>query len=231
MPKAAYKILLAEDDLSLGELLKNYLEMNGFEVDWFKNGIEAFKGFSKNKYDLCLLDVMMPEMNGFELAGEINQINSSVPFLFLTAKSLREDMLAGYKCGADDYILKPFDSELLIFKINAILKRSSGLVTKENNSEHHIGKYTLLTNLRLLKGPKGEQQLSPKETELLGLLCQYKNSVLPRDLALKNIWGNDDYFNGRSMDVYITKIRKYLKEDPSIEIINLHGKGYRFNSL
>jgi two-component system OmpR family response regulator len=228
MPKPEAKILLAEDDLSLGELLKNYLEMNSFEVDWYKNGIEAFKGFSKNKYNICLLDVMMPEMNGFELANEIKQINNHVPFLFLTAKSLREDVLTGYKCGADDYILKPFDSELLIFKLHAILKRASNLPQQEISEEFKIGKYILYTNIRSLKGPKGEHQLSPKETELLRLLCQYKNSVLPRELALKNIWGNDDYFNGRSMDVYITKIRKYLKEDPSIEIINLHGKGYRF---
>lgn len=231
MPKPEAKILLAEDDLSLGELLKNYLEMNSFEVDWYKNGIEAFKGFSKNTYHICLLDVMMPEMNGFELANEIKQINVNVPFLFLTAKSLREDILAGYKCGADDYILKPFDSELLIFKINAILKRTSHLPQPASTEEFKIGNYTLHANLRLLKGPKGEQQLSPKETELLQLLCQYKNSVLPRDLALKNIWGSTDYFNGRSMDVYITKIRKYLKDDRSIEIINLHGKGYRFNAL
>ncbi len=228
MVKFEAKILLAEDDLSLGELLKNYLEMNSFEVDWYKNGIEAFKGFSKNKYNICLLDVMMPEMNGFELANEIKQINNAVPFLFLTAKSLREDVLTGYKCGADDYILKPFDSELLIFKINAILKRAANAPQQEISEEFKIGKYTLFTNLRSLKGPKGEHQLSPKETELLRLLCQYKNSVLPKELALKNIWGNNDYFNGRSMDVYITKIRKYLKDDASIEIINLHGKGYRF---
>lgn len=230
MQKPETKILLAEDDLSLGELLKNYLEMNHFEVDWYKNGIEAFKGFSKQNYHICLLDVMMPEMNGFELANEITQINNTVPFLFLTAKSLREDVLMGYKCGADDYILKPFDSELLIFKINAILKRSAHAPQLNNSEEFKIGLYTFQAALRLLKGPKGEQQLSPKENDLLRLLCQYKNSVLPRELALKNIWGNDDYFNGRSMDVYITKIRKYLKDDPSIEIINLHGKGYRFNA-
>jgi len=229
MQKPKLKILLAEDDLSLGELLKNYLEMNDFEVAWYKNGIEAYKGFSKNTYDICLLDVMMPEMNGFELANEIKQINSAVPFLFLTAKSLREDVFAGYKCGADDYITKPFDSELLILKINVILKRSI-LPSNENATEFKLGKYSLSTATRLLKGPTGEQQLSPKETELLRLLCQYKNGVLPRELALKNIWGSDDYFNGRSMDVYITKIRKYLKEDSSIEIINLHGKGYRFNA-
>lgn len=225
------KILLAEDDLSLGELLKNYLEMNGFVVDWFRNGIEAFKGFSNHTYHLCLLDVMMPEMNGFELANEIKQINSDIPFLFLTAKSLREDILAGYKCGADDYILKPFDSELLIYKINAVLRRNSHLSSAGNPQTHQIGRYTHDVRRRLLKGPGGERQLSPKENELLSLLCQYRNAVLPRELALKKIWGSNDYFNGRSMDVYITRIRKYLKEDPSVEIINLHGTGYRFNAI
>ncbi|MGZ3864713.1 MAG: response regulator transcription factor [Bacteroidia bacterium] len=231
MAETKRRILLAEDDLSLGELLKNYLEMNDFEVSWYKNGIEAFRGFGRHNFDICLLDVMMPEMNGFELAGQIKQLNPQTPFLFLTAKTLREDILAGYKCGADDYILKPFDSELLIFKINAVLKRGGASVQKENaESEFSIGKYLLNTNLRSLKGPGGEQQLSPKETELLKLLCQYKNSVLPRDLALKNIWNNDDYFSGRSMDVYIAKLRKHLKDDPSVEIINIHGKGYRFNT-
>lgn len=231
MPEAKCKILLAEDDLSLGELLKNYLEMNDFDVRWYKNGIEAFKGFNNNSFDICLLDVMMPEMNGFELANEIKQVNDKTPFLFITAKTLRDDILTGYKCGADDYIIKPFDSELLIYKINAILKRSGNTPHGQNNTaEFVIGKYTLNTNLRSLKGPGGEQQLSPKETELLKLLCQYKNNVLPRDLALKTIWNNDDYFSGRSMDVYIAKLRKHLKEDVSLEIINVHGKGYRFNT-
>jgi two-component system OmpR family response regulator len=231
MAEARRKILLAEDDLSLGELLKNYLEMNDFDVSWYKNGIEAFKGFNKNSFDICLLDVMMPEMNGFELANEIKQLNVQTPFLFITAKTLREDILTGYKCGADDYIIKPFDSELLIYKINAILKRSGTSPQKTSGeTEFSIGKYHLNTNLRSLKGPDGEQQLSPKETELLKLLCQYKNNVLPRDLALKNIWNNDDYFSGRSMDVYIAKLRKHLKEDSSLEIINIHGKGYRFNT-
>lgn len=229
MQKGETRILLAEDDPALGELLKSYLEMHNFSVDWCRDGIEAYKAFSGNSYHLCLLDVMMPEMGGFELAGEIKQINPRIPFLFLTARSLREDILAGYKCGADDYILKPFDSEVLIFKINAILKRASHSAADENTRAFAIGSFTLDANLRLLKGPKGEQQLSPKETELLSLLCQYRNNVLPRELALKKIWGSDDYFSGRSMDVYITKIRKYLKDDSSLEIINLHGKGYRFN--
>ena len=198
MSDARRKILLAEDDISLGELLKNYLEMHDFDVTWYKNGIEAFKGFNKNMFDICLLDVMMPEMDGFALAGEIKQLNATVPLLFLTAKSLREDILTGYKCGADDYIIKPFDSELLIYKINAVLKRAGNSNhEQENPNEFIIGKYTLNTNLRSLLGPNGEQQLSPKETELLKLLCLYKNNVLPRDLALKNIWNSDDYFSGR----------------------------------
>jgi two-component system OmpR family response regulator len=231
MNKVKHKILLAEDDESFGELLKNYLELNDFEVDWCRNGIEAFKRFHKKAFDICLLDVMMPDMNGFELAKEIKQNKADMPLLFLSAKSLREDLLIGYQCGADDYITKPFDSELLIYKIQAILKRTQlTQVSNENKTMFTLGKYKLDINIRLLYGPVSEQKLSPKETELLHLLCLYIDSVLPRELALKNIWGNDDYFSGRSMDVYITKIRKYLKEDPSLEIINIHGKGYRFNT-
>ncbi|HWY37973.1 MAG TPA: response regulator transcription factor [Bacteroidia bacterium] len=230
MAEEKRKILLAEDDLSIGELLKNYLEMNDFSVSWYKDGIEAFKGFNKSSFDICLLDVMMPGLNGFELATEIKQLSPQTPLLFITAKTLREDILAGYKCGADDYIVKPFDAELLIYKINAVLKRNGGADPKQETTvEFVLGRYRFNAHLRSLKGPGGERQLSPKETELLKLLCQYKNNVLPRDLALKNIWGNDDYFNGRSMDVYIAKIRKHLKDDPSLEIINIHGKGYRFN--
>ncbi len=225
------KMLLAEDDGGFGELLKNYLELNDFEVSWYTNGIEAFKGFHRYHFDICLLDIMMPEMSGLELATEIKQIKPGMPLLFLTAKSLREDMLTGYKCGADDYIVKPFDSELLIFKINAVLKRTNGFGTGFSNvTEFAFGKYRLNTNLQLLTNPKGKRQLSPRENDLLKLLCQYKNNLLPRDVALKNIWGDDNYFSGRSMDVYITKIRKYIREDPSVEIINIHGKGYRLNT-
>jgi len=225
------KILLAEDDSSFGELLKNYLELNDFETWWYTNGIEAFKGFNKYHFDICLLDIMMPEMNGFQLATEIKQIKPGMPLLFLTAKSLRDDMMTGYKCGADDYIVKPFDSELLIFKINAILKRTTSNTNGLSNAtEFRFGKYKLDTNMQQLTGPQGLQQLSPRENDLLKLLCQYKNNLLPRDVALKNIWGDTDYFSGRSMDVYITKIRKHLKEDSSVEIINIHGKGYRLNT-
>jgi len=231
MNETKRKILLAEDDSSFGELLKNYLELNDFETHWFVNGIEAFKAMQKERFDICLLDVMMPEMNGFQLAEEIKHIHPDLPILFLTAKAMKEDMLTGYKSGADDYIVKPFDSELLIFKIHAVLKRTNGTAGSINGATEFVfGKYTLDSNMQTLSGPKGLRQLSPKENDLLRLLCQYKNNLLPRDLALKNIWGTDDYFTGRSMDVYITKIRKYLKEDPSIELINIHGKGYRLNT-
>jgi two-component system, OmpR family, response regulator len=231
MNDVKWRILLAEDDNSFGELLKNYLELNDFETYWYTDGIEAFKAFNTYHFDICLLDVMMPEMNGFQLATEIKQLKPAMPLLFLTAKALREDMLTGYKCGADDYIVKPFDSELLIFKINAVLKRTSSALNGHSKTvEFTFGKYKLDTNLSLLEGPQGAHQLSPRENDLLKLLCQYKNNLLPRDVALKNIWGNTDYFNARSMDVYITKIRKHLKEDSSIEIINVHGKGYRLNT-
>ena len=231
MAEVKRKILLAEDDLSLGELLKNYLELNDFEVQWHKNGIEAFKAFSKYHFDICLLDVMMPEMNGFQLAEEIKQMKPSMPLLFLTAKSLKEDILLGYKTGADDYITKPFDSELLIFKINAVLKRASGNSGPNSNAnEFSLGKYKFNAHTQLLNGPGGVRQLSHKENAVLKLLCQYKNNLLPRELALKHIWGTGDYFSGRSMDVYITRIRKYLKDDPSLEVINIHGKGFRLNT-
>lgn len=225
------KILLAEDDSSFGELLKNYLELNDFETSWCNNGIEAFKNFHKYHFDICLIDVMMPEMNGFQLATEIKQIRPDIPLLFLTAKSLHEDILTGYKCGADDYIVKPFDSELLIFKINAVLKRTHASANSfANTTKFTFGEYSLDSNLQLLSGPQGMHQLSSRENDLLKLLCQYKNNLLPRNVALKNIWGDNNYFSGRSMDVYITRIRKYIKEDPSVEIINIHGKGYRLNT-
>lgn len=230
MSETHAKILLAEDDLSLGELLKNYLELNDFDVQWCLDGIEAFKAYTKYHFDICLLDVMMPEMNGYQLADEIKQINPTAPLLFLTAKALKEDILQGYKCGADDYIIKPFDSELLVFKINAILKRSLSGNVNTTLHEFVIGKYRFNAHTQLLNGPGGTHQLSSRESEVLRLLCQYKNNLLPRKLALKNIWGVDDYFSGRSMDVYISKIRKYLKDDSSLEIINIHGKGFRLNT-
>lgn len=222
------KILLAEDDLNFGEVLKNYLELSDYVVCWCKNGIEAFKTFHAEKdWDICLLDVMMPEMDGFSLAGEIRKINFDVPIFFLTAKSLKEDVLKGYRCGADDYIIKPFDAEVLMYKIQAILNRRVGKKTSLENNRFELGKLSFDYSIRQLCLNDSCMQLSPKEAELLRYLCLYKNEVLPRELALKNIWNNDDYFSARSMDVYIAKLRKYLKQDPALEIISLHGKGFR----
>lgn len=223
-------ILLAEDDLNFGEVLSNYLELSNCKVSWCKSGIEAFKKFNtQNNWDICLLDVMMPEMDGFTLAGEIRKINEKIPLFFLTAKSLKEDVLSGYKCGADDYIIKPFDAEVLLYKITAITARTSGTQKQNNNGKFNIGKFTFDYDKRILNINSTSTQLSPKEAELLKYLCLYQNDVLTREIALKNIWNNDDYFSGRSMDVYVAKLRKLLKADPSIEIISLHGKGFRLS--
>ncbi len=230
MNKLKSKILLAEDDLMFGEVLKSYLEMNDFEVTWCKNGIEAFKTFHNSKsWSICLLDVMMPEMDGFTLATEMRKLNQNVPLFFLTAKTLKEDVLKGYKCGADDYILKPFDAEVLKYKITAIQQRLNQSITPQQADEFSLGKFTFNYSTRLLISQSTKTQLSPKESELLKLLCLYKNNLLPREIALKNIWENDDYFNARSMDVYIAKLRKHLKEDTQIEIVSIHGKGFRLS--
>lgn len=223
-------ILLAEDDLNFGEVLKNYLELSNYKVYWCKDGIEAFKTFnSQNHWDICLLDIMMPEMDGFTLATEIRKLNHKVPLFFLTAKAVKEDVLQGYKCGADDYIIKPFDAEVLLYKINAIIARNGGPSRQSNDQKFTIGKFNFDYSTRLLSITGNSTQLSPKEAELLKYLCLYQNDVLSREVALKNIWNNDDYFSGRSMDVYIAKLRKLLKQDPSIEIISLHGKGFRLS--
>lgn len=224
----AVKILLAEDDLTFGEILKNYLELSHFNVIWCKDGIEAFKYFhNESDWDICLVDVMMPGMDGFSLATEIRKLDGDIPLFFLTAKSLKEDVLKGYKCGADDYIIKPFDAEVLIFKIQATLARRGGQRIQQETNRFELGKLTFDYTIRQLCFNDSCMQLSPKEAELLKYLCLYKNDVLPRELALKNIWGNDDYFSGRSMDVYLAKLRKYLSQDPGLEIISLHGKGFR----
>ena len=223
-------ILLAEDDLMFGEVLKSYLEMNNYTVTWCKNGVEAFKIFnSRNDWAICLLDVMMPEMDGFSVAAEIRKLNSSIPLFFLTAKSLKEDVLSGYKCGADDYIIKPFDAEVLMYKIAAILQRINPSTKESSKDKFTIGLFEFNYSTRILNLKETKVQLSPKEAELLKYLCLYKNEVLPREIALKQIWKNDDYFNGRSMDVYIAKLRKLLKADTSIEIVSIHGKGFRLS--
>ena len=222
------KILLVEDDTNFGKVLKNYLELNDYEVELARDGKLGLAAFQRDKYEICLLDVMMPNMDGFELAEEIRNIDPDVPLFFLTAKNMKDDILTGYKLGADDYILKPFDSEVLLLKIKAVLKRNHDFLEKNPEQfEFQIGSIAFNSKLRQLHIGTETHQLSPKENSVLQMLCEYKNDLMPRDLALKKIWGSDTYFNGRSMDVYIAKIRKWLKADPNIEIVNIHGNGFR----
>ena len=221
------KILLCEDDTNLGMVLKNYLELNDYDVILERDGRLGLAAFQREKFDICLLDVMMPNMDGFTVAEEIRDINPDMPLFFLSAKTMKEDIIQGYKLGADDYITKPFDSEVLLHKIKAILKRNEEMHREEANAEFDLGKYHFNPRLRELVVNGKTQTLSPKENELLKMLSEYKNDLLPREAALKKIWGSDTYFNGRSMDVYIAKLRKYLKEDPKLEIVNIHGNGFR----
>ena len=228
MDTVKLKILLVEDDTNFGKVLKNYLELNDYVVELARDGILGLAAFRREKFDLCLLDVMMPNLDGFSLAEEIRNIDMDVPLFFLTAKNMKEDILNGYRLGADDYILKPFDSEILLHKIKAIIKRNSEASEKQNeNFEYKIGKFDFNSKLRELKINDTTHVLSPKENDLLRMLCENLNDLLPRDQALKKIWGSDTYFNGRSMDVYIAKLRKFLKEDEQVEIVNIHGNGFR----
>jgi DNA-binding response OmpR family regulator len=225
--KKKYKILLCEDDSNLGLVLKNFLELNDYEVTLERDGRLGLGAFQREKFDLCLLDVMMPNVDGFTLAEEIRDIDPDVPLFFLSAKTLKEDILQGYRLGADDYITKPFDSDVLMHKIKAIIKRNEEDHKVTDNIEFELGAYHFNPKLRELKIKDSTQVLSPKENELLKMLAEYKNDLLTREKALKKIWGSDTYFNGRSMDVYIAKLRKYLKEDSTIEIVNIHGNGFR----
>ena len=220
------RILLCEDDENLGMLLREYLQAKGYIADLFPDGDAGYKAFLKTKYDICVFDVMMPKKDGFTLAKEVRSANSEVPIIFLTAKTLKEDILEGFKIGADDYITKPFSMEELTLRVEAILRRVRGKRNKDNNT-FKIGKFTLDIQKQILSIDGEQTKLTTKESELLNLLCTHANDVLNRDFALKTIWIDDNYFNARSMDVYITKLRKHLKADPAIEIINIHGKGYK----
>ena len=220
------RILLVEDDQSFGAVLKDYLMMNNYEVTLATDGELGLKEFMENEFDIGIFDVMMPKKDGFTLAQEIRQANTEIPIIFLTAKTLKEDILEGFKIGADDYITKPFSMEELVFRIEAILRRVRGKKNKESTL-YHIGKFTFDTQKQLLVIGEKQTKLTTKENELLALLCSHANEILQRDFALKTIWIDDNYFNARSMDVYITKLRKHLKDDPQIEIINIHGKGYK----
>jgi DNA-binding response OmpR family regulator len=220
------KILLCEDDENLGMLLREYLQAKGFVAELCADGEAGFKAFLKTKFDICVLDVMMPKKDGFTLAQEIRSANTDVPIIFLTAKTLKEDILEGFKLGADDYITKPFSMEELVFRIEAILRRTKGKKSRES-TVYRLGQFTFDTQKQLLQIGEKQTKLTTKENELLALLCSHSNEILQRDFALKTIWIDDNYFNARSMDVYITKLRKHLKDDPQIEIINIHGKGYK----
>jgi two-component system, OmpR family, response regulator len=221
------KIFLAEDDPNFGAVLKAYLEMNDYEVVWVEDGAKAMLKFKSDTYDICILDIMLPNKDGFTIAKEIKQWNKYIPIVFLTAKTLKADVVQGFKLGADDYITKPFDSEVLLYKIKAILSRNKSLGDDDETTEFSIGKYLFNFKLRTLILEGNQQKLSPKEAELLRLLCLKANDVLNRDEALRSIWGNNDFFTTRSMDVFVTKLRKCLKDDPAIEIANIHGSGFR----
>lgn len=225
------KILLVEDDPNLGLLLQDYLQLKGkFEVVLCVDGEEGLKAFSKQEFDLCILDVMMPKKDGFTLGKEIRKINQQVPIIFATAKAMMEDKASAYDLGGDDYITKPFRIEELLLRINALLKRVNTKEVAEVvpvETQFQIGDYTFDYTTQLIHYKGQQQKLSTKEAELLQLLCLKKNAVLTREEALLSIWHDDNYFNGRSMDVFLSKLRKYLREDPKVEILNVHGKGYK----
>jgi len=222
------RLLLCEDDENLGSLLAHYLTTYGYAVDLCKDGKQGKEAHAKNNYDLLMLDVMMPVKDGFTLAREIRQKDEKVPIIFLTAKSMKQDTITGFQVGADDYITKPFVMEEVLLRVSAVLKRSRGIVPKEQApTSYELADFHFDVRKQLLIGHGEERRLTTKETDLLELLCEHRNGLLPRADALKNVWGDDNYFNGRSMDVYIAKLRKYLQVDPRVEIINVHGKGFR----
>jgi len=221
------KVLLLEDDPNLGMILQEQLEMNGFEVTLCVNGEEGSALYEKDKYDLCLVDVMMPKKDGFTFVSEIRQKDRDLPIIFLTAKSLKEDKILGFKIGCDDYLTKPFSMEELLLRIKAMLKRSGAGSNREIPRKFNIGKYIFDSHSQLLKINDKSHKLTSREADLLKLLCLHKNELLERDNALQTIWGDDSYFNGRSMDVYISKLRKYLKDDSQVQILGIHGKGYK----
>lgn len=234
MASAHYKILLVEDDQNFGDVLRSYLEMHDYDVTLATDGVMGLEAFRKHTYDLCIFDVMMPRKDGFSLAKDVRERNQEVPIIFLTAKTMKDDVLNGFKIGADDYISKPFNSEELLLRIQAVLKRSNKAPDpRDDQREFIIGKFHFNYPLRILTfndaapGAENNWKLSPKEAELLKLFCKYINDVTPRSEALTKIWHEDTYFTARSMDVFVTKLRKYLAPDPGIEIVNIHGNGFQ----
>lgn len=219
------RIFLVEDDLSFGSVLKSYLELNDYQVEWVDDGKYAMDHFRRSVFDICILDVMLPHIDGFTIAGEIRKINPTIPIVFLTAKKLKEDVLKGYGVGGDDYITKPFDTDILLAKIRAIVSRRESNIASKDIFE--IGKFVFNSRLRTLTIENEEIKLSPKEAQLLELLALNVNELISREMALKKIWGSDDYFTARSMDVYVTKLRKILSKDPRLNIKNIHGAGFQ----
>ena len=227
MAEEKIKILLAEDDKNLGNLLKEYLEAKNYSTILAVNGKEAFDQFVKKKFDICIFDVMMPVNDGYTLAREVRKLNKTMPIIFLTAKSMKEDVIEGFNAGADDYMTKPFSMEELLLRLQAILRRTQPAAPATEKTEFKIGKYKFDYTHQLLDIKGKKQNLTTKEADLLKLLCSNFNNIVDRDFALNSIWKDNNYFNGRSMDVYIAKLRKYLKEDSSIEILNVHGRGFK----
>lgn len=225
--KNSIQVLLAEDDRNLGSILKSYLEAKGFPTLLCVNGEEALETYRREPIDFCIIDVMMPVKDGFSLAADIREDDKEIPILFLTAKSLQEDVLRGFEVGGDDYLTKPFSMEVLLARMQAILRRSIPEGIDESKEIFALGRLTFDSVRQTLDSGGKVQKLTSKESDLLRLLCLRKNQVLDRTEALKRIWGDDSYFNARSMDVYITKLRKYLKEDPSVRLLNVHGIGFK----
>ncbi len=227
------RILLVEDDQNFGDVLRSYLEMHNYEVTLATDGAQGLDSYNKGQYDLCIFDVMMPRKDGFTLAKEIREKDTEMPIIFLTARTMKDDVLQGFKIVADDYITKPFNSEELLYRIQAVLKRSQQKADpREEVKEFHIGRYHFNFPLRILTlDPNGTNEekakLSPKEAQLLRMFAMYMNDILPRSEALTKIWGEDNYFTARSMDVFVTKLRKYLSKDENIEIVNIHGNGFQ----
>lgn len=228
-PSTSLQVLLVEDDPNLGLLLKEYLNAKGYETTLAANGKKGYEAFAKGNFNLCILDVMMPVKDGFTLAEEIRRTDKNIPIIFLTAKSMKEDRINGFKKGADDYITKPFSMDELMLRIAAILRRVSPekMSSEPETIKHKIGKLTFDYTHQSLQGKEYNQKLTTKESALLHLLCENKNDVLERSYALNKVWGDDNYFNSRSMDVYIAKLRKYLSADPKIELLNVHGRGFK----
>lgn len=221
------KILLVEDDTSLGFIISDQLKSSGYDVTLCSDGAEGFQRFTEDSYHMCIFDVMMPKKDGFSLAKDVRKLNTDVPILFLTAKSNDEDKVEGFKSGGDDYLTKPFNSEELLLRVAALLRRVNIEAEPRNTDVYAIGAYMFDTVNYELKHPNFEKTLTKKEAQVLAILCKFKNQVVAREIVLTGVWGQDDYFVGRSLDVFITKLRKYLKEDPSIQIANVHGIGFK----